>query len=154
MKNFSKNILFLREYKGMKQVEISDKLGIKLSTWNNYEKGVSNPGIEGLTHISNFFGVSETALLHSDLVHAHNQGELTFNEDRFILNPHPRFVFSHEKDVFIAANPLPINKNQEKEKEEVTAALREVIEMQKALIHSLNNVIDMLRDELAVHKKK
>jgi transcriptional regulator with XRE-family HTH domain len=46
---------------------MEDLLGVREKTWSNYENGVSEPGIEGLIQISNFFGVTLDALIVEDL---------------------------------------------------------------------------------------
>ncbi len=42
-------------------------VGIKDSTWNNYETGRSNPNLSGLISIARFFKVNEYTLLHTDI---------------------------------------------------------------------------------------
>lgn len=63
----AKNLKYLREKKGLKQIELPDTIGFAQSTWNNYEKGKSNPNLLDLIKISKYFDIPETALLHSDL---------------------------------------------------------------------------------------
>ena len=64
---FSKNLKYLRELRGLKQSEIPDYTRFSQTAWNNYEKGVSKPKFDDLIEISNFFGVSESDLIHLDL---------------------------------------------------------------------------------------
>jgi repressor LexA len=67
MNYFSQNIRFLREHKLLKQVDIEGFTGIKRTTWNNYEKGRSEPEIDLILDISTFFGVSAEDLLRKNL---------------------------------------------------------------------------------------
>lgn len=67
MNYFSKNIQFLRKSKGLKQNQMQAELGIGATAWNNYENGISKPGLDTLIDISNYFGVSESDLLHIDV---------------------------------------------------------------------------------------
>jgi transcriptional regulator with XRE-family HTH domain len=67
MEIFAKNAKFLRELYGLTQADMFAVLGVKRSTWNNYEIGLSKPFIDVLVRISKYFGVSETDLLHTDL---------------------------------------------------------------------------------------
>jgi transcriptional regulator with XRE-family HTH domain/signal peptidase I len=60
---FSKNLKTLRAKKGYKQAEIAESIGITVSTWSNYEVGKSEPSLELLIKISDFFGTSVDALL-------------------------------------------------------------------------------------------
>jgi len=60
---FSNNLKALRAKKGYKQAEIADSIGVTVSTWSNYEVGKSEPNLEILIKISNFFGISLDSLL-------------------------------------------------------------------------------------------
>lgn len=48
-----------------------DNAGFSQTTWNNYEKAVSNPKIEDLIKISNLFDIAIDALLKTDLSDTH-----------------------------------------------------------------------------------
>ena len=61
------NISFLRKKNNLTQSEIHDRLGVKPNTWSNWENGVSEPNIENLLIISNFFGVSISNIIEDDL---------------------------------------------------------------------------------------
>lgn len=67
MNFFAENLKYLRSIKGLKQYEMADRLGFERTTYNGYEKGKSQPYLDGIIRISIFFGVSETELLHTDL---------------------------------------------------------------------------------------
>ncbi len=67
MENFAKNTRFLRKLRGLKHSQIEDSVGIKASTWNNYECGNSYPNLFGLVRIAQFFKVDEYTLLHIDI---------------------------------------------------------------------------------------
>jgi len=60
---FSNNLKALRSKKGYKQAEIADSIGVTVSTWSNYEVGKSEPNLEILIKISDFFGISIDSLL-------------------------------------------------------------------------------------------
>jgi transcriptional regulator with XRE-family HTH domain len=68
---FASNVKYLRESKGLKQADMLGTLGIKQSTWNGYEKGISTPTLNQLIAISDFFGISEGDILHQDLTNTH-----------------------------------------------------------------------------------
>lgn len=90
IKEFGKNIKFLRIKSGLTQSEISTATGLNRTTWNNYESGVSQPNIEGLISLSNYFDVSETDLLHTDLSNAHlmPKSDGSKNQEKAHLNSH------------------------------------------------------------------
>lgn len=67
MKYLAKNLVFLREREGLKQREISLRLGFNQSTWNNYERGVSKPGLDDFIKIIRFFKTTASKLLEEDL---------------------------------------------------------------------------------------
>ena len=67
MKNFfGTNLKVLRERKKRTQQDIADFIGIKRSILNNYEHGISNPSIENLLMISEYFNISINTLLTVD----------------------------------------------------------------------------------------
>ena len=66
-KVLGRNLLFLRKSKGWQQSEIYTAIGIKASTWGNYENFVSQPNLDVLILISKYFGITESELLHEDL---------------------------------------------------------------------------------------
>ncbi|MFL9485641.1 helix-turn-helix transcriptional regulator [Chitinophagaceae bacterium LWZ2-11] len=64
---FSANVKYLRLLKGLKQSQMLEEVEVNRTTWNNYEKGVSTPNVEGLIKIAKYFGVGESAILHINL---------------------------------------------------------------------------------------
>lgn len=54
--SFAINLKKLRAEKGFSQQECADSLGIKRTTLANYENGVSEPDIDKIKEIANFFG--------------------------------------------------------------------------------------------------
>ena len=67
MRYLATNLKYLREQKGLKQSDLKAVMGFKSTTWNNYEKGVSKPGLDDLIKISKYFGYSESEILHKNL---------------------------------------------------------------------------------------
>jgi len=65
--NISKNLKYLRQKKGLTQLELRTILGYTRSTWSNYENGITNPSIDDLITISNFLGVTLDDLIMNDL---------------------------------------------------------------------------------------
>ena len=67
MKNFfGSNLKVLRERKKRSQQQLADFMGIKRSILNNYEHGISNPSIENLLLISEYFNININTLLSVD----------------------------------------------------------------------------------------
>ena len=60
------NLKVLRERKKRTQQELADFMEIKRSILNNYENGISNPSIENLLLISNYFKININTLLTVD----------------------------------------------------------------------------------------
>ena len=67
MNSIHKNLTFLRGEFGFTQVYCSDKMGVKASSWNNWEKGLSAPKLDTIIELSIFFEVSIDDLLKVDL---------------------------------------------------------------------------------------
>jgi transcriptional regulator with XRE-family HTH domain len=64
---FQKNISLLRTKKSMTLSQITKELGFSASQWSNYEQGVSFPKFLDLIKIANYFEISETDLIHTEL---------------------------------------------------------------------------------------
>lgn len=82
MTPFASNLKLLRATKGFKQAEIADYVGVTVSTWSNYEVGKSEPNLEVLQKISDFFGIPVDGLLKDVQVNpikqeSKNQGKST-----------------------------------------------------------------------------
>ena len=63
MSSLSSNLKLLKVKKPYKQKEIADFVGVTVSTWSNYEVGRSEPKLEDLVKISDFFGITVDSLL-------------------------------------------------------------------------------------------
>jgi len=66
MTHFAQNLQVLRKNKGLKQSDFED-IGIKRTTWNNYELNKSEPDIATILRISSFFNINTDRLLGEDL---------------------------------------------------------------------------------------
>lgn len=67
MKNFfGTNLKVLRERKKRSQQDMADFIGMKRSILNNYEHGISNPSIENLLLVSEYFHININTLLTVD----------------------------------------------------------------------------------------
>lgn len=60
----------LRKEKKFTQEDVAKGLGIARTTYSGYERGTSEPDIEGLRRIADFFGVSVEFLLNTNKVHS------------------------------------------------------------------------------------
>jgi transcriptional regulator with XRE-family HTH domain len=63
---FGSNLKMLRARKRRSQQELADFVGIKRSILNNYENQISNPSIESLLKVSEYFNISINTLLTVD----------------------------------------------------------------------------------------
>jgi transcriptional regulator with XRE-family HTH domain len=77
MKFLSKNLNFLRKRRGLNQDEMLDARGYKRSTWSTWELGNSEPALDDLIIIADFFGVSLDELVREDLTEKIEKGNLT-----------------------------------------------------------------------------
>ncbi len=65
---FGTNIRLLRERKKRSQQMMAELIGIKRSILNNYENNTSNPSIDNLLLVSEYFGISINTLLTIDFL--------------------------------------------------------------------------------------
>jgi len=63
---FDTNLQLLRARKKRTQHQLAEFMGIKRSILNNYEHGISNPSIENLVMISEYFNININTLLTVD----------------------------------------------------------------------------------------
>lgn len=72
-KNYlSKNLVYLREAANLTQSDIQDRMGITRNTWSNWENEKSEPGLENLFKIAQFFKIDVGKLLAEDLTLSHS----------------------------------------------------------------------------------
>jgi len=64
---FGENLKYLRERKKLNQSDFEEIMGIKQTTWNNYERGNSYPKLLDFIQISKYFDITESDLLHKNL---------------------------------------------------------------------------------------
>ena len=81
MKYLAKNLKWLREQRGLKQTDLKAIIGFNSTTWNNYEKGVSKPGLDDMIKISKYFGFPESDILHKDLSIMKKQQGSSYSND-------------------------------------------------------------------------
>ena len=60
---FGQNLKELRKRKKLSQEEVSQKLGFKRSSYSGYENGASEPNIENLVSLADFFRISLVVLV-------------------------------------------------------------------------------------------
>jgi transcriptional regulator with XRE-family HTH domain len=74
---FGQNIKFLRLQRKLQQAEIPDLIGISRATWSDYENSRTEPKIEVIINISEFFGISIDDLLKKNLLFEFEKGKVT-----------------------------------------------------------------------------
>ncbi len=101
-KNFlAKNLFFLRNSAKLKQHEIQDKLGIKRNTWSNWENEKSEPSLENLLKISDFFNVNIGDLVIEDFERQHTSfdSDTGVHEERPLYQKEPCTDCLHKEEV-------------------------------------------------------
>ena len=135
MNNFALNIQILRKSNSFKQSDF-EIIKIKRTTWNNYESGKSEPDIDTILRISNFFGVDLETLLVTDL----SKNEHLVSKIDALKKP----VTYAEKD----SNLNIAAEDKTQYYVEHTKNLQQVIDTQKQLINSLNTNIQLLQSRV------
>ena len=77
MNKLSSNLVFLRKTKKITQSEIHAQLGFKANTWSNWENNISEPAIDVILQICEYFGVTTSQIIEDDLA----KGNLIIKED-------------------------------------------------------------------------
>lgn len=121
---FGNNLKYLRTRAGLTQDDLLPLLGIKRSTWANYEKGTSTPYVNELMKISDFWGINETTLLrNADLHKDVEKGVVKPNEILGVQEPLARYadqsdemLLSLEDMVIQMNNLIAVRKEENKDK--------------------------------------
>lgn len=103
---FAKNILFLRKKRRLAQSEMPDKLGIKATTWSNYENDQTEPNVSTIIEISRFFGVTIDELLTVDLSSVNLIGEKEGGKKRANVNPNVNLNVNPSRPYSTESEPL------------------------------------------------
>lgn len=69
------NLHYLRKKKGLRQAEIQNHTGFPRTTWSNWETGISEPSIENIIKVADFFGIEPGSLIFSNLENVQGTGE-------------------------------------------------------------------------------
>lgn len=133
---FAANIRHLRLQKGLKQHDFQE-LGFSRTQWNNYEKLVSRPKVGDVVKISNFFGITETELMHTDL--REKSGDYSNGGDEFTK---PKHAMAE------AGQPYGTLKS------DLIESLQLNVDTLKQLIELKDNQILSLKEELALLEEK
>lgn len=65
-KMFSETLKELRKSKKLTQKQVAEKLGIKYTTYNGYEKGINEPPMETIVRLTFLFNCSTDIILQKD----------------------------------------------------------------------------------------
>ena len=65
-KNIGDRLKYLRTEKGLKQSDISDLLNIKRQTYSAWERNISNPDLDAIKVLADYFDVTTDYLLGLD----------------------------------------------------------------------------------------
>jgi DNA-binding XRE family transcriptional regulator len=96
--NLSNNIKRLRKNRRLTQAQLALELKKGQTTIGNWETGFSEPGVEELQLLSNFFGVSVDILINQDLAHV-NLSDLATSVENVNLNVNPHVNLKTENGV-------------------------------------------------------
>ncbi len=101
MKKIAKNIYFLRRQRGLTQEKLAEALDITRSRVGSYEEGRSDPGIDVLIQLSDYFKLPVDALLRHDLSRSENQSFIEIGNQRVLF---PIIVNQGEEDLIEVIN--------------------------------------------------
>lgn len=132
MDYFSTNIRFLRIQNSLKQSDMLDKVGITRTTWSSYENEVSQPDIDGILKIADFFNVSVEALLTTD-IQKENAGD-----------PLPQSVWAQRKNKQVKKEKDAASGNLLSELEQIKVQIQE---NQRQITASLHTIITLLQKQ-------
>jgi len=109
MSFLAKNILFLRKKLKLTQAEMPVRIDVGRATWSNYENGHSEPEIDKIIGIAEYFGVSIDDLLTVDIganVHLNGKDGEGKNGKNVHLNVHANVLDTQNSLVEEEETPL------------------------------------------------
>ncbi len=109
----------IREFKGLKQGNIAEKMGMTVNGYGKIERGETTISIERLEQISNALGITVLELLHFDEKVVFNIQNMDHSAPNGIVHNYP--VSKIERELFL----------------QQIKSLRETIDTQKQLIQEL-----------------
>ncbi len=109
-----------------------DKVGITRTTWSSYENEVSQPDIDGILKIADFFNVSVEALLTTD-IQKENAGD-----------PLPQSVWAQRKNKQVKKEKDAASGNLLSELEQIKVQIQE---NQRQITASLHTIITLLQKQ-------
>ncbi len=91
----AKNIRFLRNKRKLSQEQLADELGVTRSRIGSYEEGRSEPNIQLLIALSDFFKLPADALIRNDLSKSGEQSFIELGKHRVLF---PVMIDEHNND--------------------------------------------------------
>lgn len=101
-KDIGDRLKCLRTEKGLKQSDISDLLNIKRQTYSAWERNISNPDLDAIKVLADYFDVTTDYLLGLDdkieTIAAHHEGEDYTKEELEQIEAFKAFVRSKREN--------------------------------------------------------
>jgi transcriptional regulator with XRE-family HTH domain len=136
----------LRKRKRLKQDQILD---IKPSTWSNYEQGTSTPVLKDFIKICQFFGVTETQILHNiHLIEDIEAGKISLEN-----TPKSTPKYTPNQEVYLQFNEDQGLYMKKEDANIVLAHMKDTMKTKDALITALQAQIEMYKVQLDECKK-
>lgn len=132
LKFFSKNLIYLRALKGVKQTQTAEFLDVRPSNYNNWESGLNFPKNELLVKISRFYDVTIDDLLTKDLSEITVETPLETNEI-YVNEPDTIYFSEQRKNTEILIQQyLKLNKEvMERFQQQLNGLQQEIDELKK-----------------------
>ena len=96
MSKIAKNIRYLRSQKGLSQEALADELKITRARLGSYEESRSEPNIEILIKLSNYFQVAIDALVKGDLTKTNSKNLIQIGNNRLLF---PVYIDKEENEM-------------------------------------------------------
>jgi transcriptional regulator with XRE-family HTH domain len=151
LKYLAQNLKHLREKRNLKQAEIEAVLGIRRSTWNNYENEISKPGLDDFVRIAKIFGVTEHDLLHVNLA---KKGNLNAKEGTGGNDPNSKVIGKGSGNVNDESMDLLTLKEEAAEYVRTIHDKDKLIKAQEGQIEALKLAVSQMEQRLQEKKSR
>ncbi|RTL47226.1 MAG: XRE family transcriptional regulator [Sphingobacteriales bacterium] len=153
----SENLKTIRKFYNLKLNEIPDFIGVTAVTWNDYERGKSNPPLKVILKISEKTGISIDDLLKEKISDLHLIQNEDFKKNQKKLHP------NLHQNLHLIPKKYPQNEGNSNVNEPCSACLYKdqiilhkdkLIEALQGQINALNSLVAKLSADAPTQKKQ
>lgn len=145
---FNDNLLILRLKNNQTQAEVATALGLKRSTYSNYESGHSQPNVDTIVRIAAYFRVTTDELLSNQMSNVLlNEDSVEYKKRKnVLLNVLPNVPLNELKEANLPGSVKAMIVNERLKQ------LQQIIEAQQGQIEALKLAVEAMKQAKAAQE--